>query len=175
MMTTGIRIQHPGETVANSPRAAKVEISMLGGFEVRLDGRPVPAAGWPRPQAATLVKLLALAPGRRMHREQLIDRLWPDLTIADAAPRLHKLAHYARRALDDDRTAVVLRSDTVALLPDADVVVDVDVFERVAEEALAARTPASAAAALERYGGTLLPEDLYETWAESRREQLRSR
>ena len=161
--------------MADSSGAAKVEIRMLGGFEVLLDGSPVPAAGWPRPQAATLVKLLALAPGRRLHREQLADRLWPDLTIAEAAPRLHKVAHYARRALGEDRAAIVLRNETVALLPAAEVVVDVDVFERVAEEALANGTPNAAAAAVARYGGTLLPEDLYETWAENRREHLRLR
>ena len=169
------RIERAGATMADSSGAAKVEIRMLGGFEVLLDGSPVPAAGWPRPQAATLVKLLALAPGRLLHREQLVDRLWPDLTIAEAAPRLHKVAHYARRALGEDRTAIVLRNETVALLPAAEVVVDVDVFERVAEEALANGTPSAAAAAAARYGGTLLPEDLYETWAENRREHLRLR
>ena len=169
------RIERAGATMADSSGAAKVEIRMLGGFEVLLDGSPVPAAGWPRPQAATLVKLLALAPGRLLHREQLVDRLWPDLSIAEAAPRLHKVAHYARRALGEDRTAIVLRNETVALLPAAEVVVDVDVFERVAEEALANGTPNAAAAAVARYGGTLLPEDLYETWAENRREHLRLR
>ena len=101
--------------------------------------------------------------------------MWPDLTVAEAAPRLHKVAHYARRALGEDRTAIVLRSETVALLPDAEVVVDVDVFERVAEQALANGTPSAAAAAAARYGGTLLPEDLYEPWAENRREHLRLR
>lgn len=161
--------------MADSSGAARVEIRMLGGFDVLVDGAPVPAAGWPRPQAATLVKLLALAPGRRLHREQLVDRLWPDLSVAEAAPRLHKLAHYARRALGEDRTAIVLRSETVAMLPDAEVVIDADVFERVADEALADGTPGAAAAAAARYGGTLLPEDLYETWAENRREHLRSR
>jgi DNA-binding SARP family transcriptional activator/tetratricopeptide (TPR) repeat protein len=148
---------------------------MLGGFEVLFDGTPVPAVDWPRPQAATLVKLLALAPGCRLHREQLIDRLWPDLTVAEAAPRLHKVAHYARRALGEDRKAIVLRNETVALLPAAEVVVDVDVFERAAEEALADGGPGAAAAAAAGYGGTLLPEDLYETWAENRREHLRLR
>src|ERR687897_2616496 len=163
-----------GPTVGGSG-VAKAEIRMLGGFEVLLDGTPVPASGWPRPQAATLVKVLALASGRRMHRERLVDQLWPDLTIPEAAPRLHKLAHYARRGLGDDRMAVVLRGETVALLPDAAVVVDVDVFERAAEEALANGTPAAAAAAAEHYGGTLLPDDLYEDWADNRRERLRSR
>ena len=39
-----------------------VEIDLLGGFAVRVDGRPIPATEWRRRQAASLVKLLALAP-----------------------------------------------------------------------------------------------------------------
>src|SRR5690606_22619206 len=131
------RLRAPEAHVGESSSTGSVEIRLLGGFDVLRDGKPVAAGDWIRPQAATLVKVLALAPGRRLHREQLIDRLWPELTIAEAAPRLHKLAHYARRAAGDDRSAVVLRGENVALLPHTDVVIDVDVFERDAEEALA--------------------------------------
>jgi DNA-binding SARP family transcriptional activator/tetratricopeptide (TPR) repeat protein len=152
-----------------------VEITLLGTFEVVLDGSPVAADDWPRRQAASLVKVLALAPGRQRHREQLMDQMWPELSVAEAAPRLHKLAHYARVALGRDRRAVVLRGETVALLPDADVVVDVDVFEALADAAVAAGGAPDAAVAAAAYGGTLLPADLYEPWAELRREQLRLR
>ncbi|WP_216844050.1 ATP-binding protein [Phytoactinopolyspora alkaliphila] len=153
--------------------AAQAEITLLGGFGIQLDGIPVPASAWPRRQAATLVKVLALAPGRRLHRERLIDVLWPDLTVAEAAPRLHKLAHYARRALGDDRDALVLRADVVALLPGAAVIVDVDEFDRAARSALEDSNPAAAALAVARYGGTLLPDDPYEAWATDHRERLR--
>ncbi|HEY9378922.1 MAG TPA: hypothetical protein VIQ02_17745, partial [Jiangellaceae bacterium] len=152
-----------------------VEIKLLGTFEVVLDGSRVTAESWPRRQAASLVKVLALSPGRQRHREQLIDLMWPDLSVAEAAPRLHKLAHYARVALGGDRRAVVLRGETVALLPDAEVVVDVDVFEALADAAVSAGSPAEAAMAAAAYGGTLLPGDLYEPWTEVRREQLRLR
>ncbi|HKE97400.1 MAG TPA: AAA family ATPase [Actinomycetes bacterium] len=152
---------------------AQVEIRLLGVFGVVLDGRPVPAGAWPRRQAASLVKLLALAPGRRLHREQVVDALWPDLGVEEAAPRLHKLAHYARRALGEDRDAVVLRDERVALLPGADVVVDAHAFQEAAEQALAEGTPAAAAAAAERYTGTLLADDRYEPWAEGPRDRLR--
>jgi DNA-binding SARP family transcriptional activator/tetratricopeptide (TPR) repeat protein len=151
------------------------EIKLLGTFEVALDGHLVASDQWPRRQAASLVKVLALSPGRQRHREQLIDLMWPDLSVAEAAPRLHKLAHYARVALGGDRRAVVLRGETVALLPDVEVVVDVDVFEALADAALSGGSPAEAAAAAAAYGGTLLPGDLYEPWAERRREQLRLR
>ena len=43
-----------------------VEIKLLGTFEVVLDGQPVTSDTWPRRQAATLVKVLALSPGRHL-------------------------------------------------------------------------------------------------------------
>ena len=70
-----------------------VDISLLGGFAVVVDGRAVAADVWTRRSAATLVKVLALRPGRQLPREQLVDLLWPDLLLEQAAPRLHKAAH----------------------------------------------------------------------------------
>ncbi|HEX6921413.1 MAG TPA: AAA family ATPase [Actinomycetes bacterium] len=149
-----------------------VDIKMLGRFEVLADGERCPADPWRRKHAAALVKVLALARHRSMHREQLIDLLWPDLSLAESAPRLHKAAHYARRGLPDPSAAVVLRGDMIVLLPDAEVTVDALEFERAAADALQRGTPASAAAALDLYGGTLLPEDLYEPWTEAARDRL---
>ena len=45
-----------------------VSIRVLGTYEVTLDGVPVPADAWSRRQSAGLVKLLALSPGRGLHR-----------------------------------------------------------------------------------------------------------
>jgi DNA-binding SARP family transcriptional activator len=81
------------------------------------------------------VKLLALAEARTLHREQVIDALWPDLSVEAAGPRLHKAAHYARRALGDQARALPLRNDLVQLLPDADVVVDAVRFRPLMERA----------------------------------------
>ena len=155
----------------------RVEIDLLGGFAVRVDGRAVPAEEWRRRQAAALVKLLALAPRRAMHREQVIDALWPGTGIDDAAPRLHKAAYYARRSLGDPR-ALVLAGDFVSLFPDAEVVVDAEVFERRAHQVLAApdgpgnANTADGAAAADLWAGDLLPEDPYETWLEGPRDRL---
>jgi len=146
-----------------------MRIRLLGGFEVVVDGRRVPPVDWRRRHAAALVKLLALAPGRTLHREQVIDALWPNLCVDDAAPRLHKAAHYARRTLGEPQS-LVLSHETVALLPDGDVDVDTVRFERLAESARDART---AGAAADAYPGDLLPHDRYEAWTESPRERLR--
>ena len=148
-----------------------VEIELLGEFRVRVDGRPVAGAAWARRDAASLVKVLALQRGRRLHREQLIDVLWPGLGLADAAPRLHKASFYARRALGRP-DAVVLSADEVALFPDDTVTVDVAAFEQEASTALAGGSQAAAEAALRRHSGELLPADLYADWAAEARQRV---
>ena len=74
-------------------------VNLLGPFRVEVDGRLVPDEAWSRRDSASLVKLLALAAGHQLHRERVMDALWPDLAPAEAMPRLHKAAHYARKAL----------------------------------------------------------------------------
>ncbi|WP_433306631.1 ATP-binding protein [Actinoplanes sp. CA-030573] len=149
-----------------------VRITLLGGFGVVVDGRGVPAAQWRRRQAAALVKILALAPGRALHRERVIDALWPGLEVGEAAPRLHKAAHYARRTLGD-AGSLVLGGESVALCPGAAVDIDACRFERLAEAALAAGDPRAAGRAADTYTGDLLPDDPYEPWTTAPRERFR--
>ena len=146
-----------------------VQVRLLGGFEVVCDGVPVAADAWVRRQAAQLVQLLALSRDRRLHREQVVDALWPGLSWEVAGPRLHKAAHYARRALDDPG-ALVLRHELVSLYPGRDdVEVDVHEFARAADRALQTGDQALAAEALLLYAGPLLPEDPYEPWTDEPR------
>jgi DNA-binding SARP family transcriptional activator len=149
----------------------RVRVTLLGGFRVEVDGTPTPAGGWARRSAAALVKLLALAPGRGMHREEVMDLLWPDESPDQSAPRLHKAAHFARRATGR-ADAVVLRGDVAWLFPEGDVVVDAVRFEELARVAVAAGDRALAGEALAWYGGELLPGDRYDDWATERRELL---
>lgn len=143
-----------------------------------LDGRAVPAAMWTRRDAARLVTLLALAPGRTMHREQVADNLWPDQDPTSLWPRLHKAAYFARKALGSE-TGVVLRDERVSLLPEAEVEVDARVFETAAAGVLenpgrpGADGLRSASEAAELYAGDLLPEELYDDWLAQVRDRLR--
>jgi DNA-binding SARP family transcriptional activator len=153
--------------------SSTVAIRLLGAFEVSIDDEVVAANRWKRRTAAALVKILALTPGHRLHREQVMDLLWPDERPSDAAPKLHKAAHYARRACGDG--GVVLRNDIVILFPDVDVVVDVAVFDELSRQAITDADPVAARAAIARYAGELLPDDRYDEWASDRRELLRLR
>lgn len=46
------------------------------------------------------MKLLVLAPNHRLHREQVMDLLWPDSARRAASNNLRKVLHATRRALD---------------------------------------------------------------------------
>jgi DNA-binding SARP family transcriptional activator len=168
------QITHRHDTRLEWGEHASVEISLLGGFRVAVDGLPTSGRGWSRRSAAALVKILALAPGHRLHRERMMDLLWPGESPERSAPRLHKAAHFARRAAGSD-DAVVLRDDLVWLFPDAEVTVDAVRFEQLARTAVSENDPIVARDALGWYGGELLPADLYEDWALDRRESLQLR
>jgi DNA-binding SARP family transcriptional activator len=160
---------HTDQTDHRDP--PKVDITVLGGFGVVVDGVVTPNHGWSRRSAAALVKVLALAPDHGLHREVVMDLLWPHDAPSRSAPRLHKAAHFARRAAGR-HDAVVLRDDVVWLFPGADVTVDAIRFEQLARVAVAQDDQRAAREALTWYRGELLPADRYEDWAADRRELL---
>jgi len=151
-----------------------VDIAVLGRFSVSIDGVPTGSRGWARRNAAALVKILALTPGHRMHRERMMDLLWPDVPPEHCAPRLHKAAHFARQTAGR-QDAIVLRDDVVWLFPGANITVDALCFEQLARAAATDDDPVAARQALDWYHGELLPEDRYEDWAADRRELLHLR
>ena len=154
-----------------------VRVWTLGGFQVSVGSRTLEEGAWRLKKAATLVKLLALAPGHRLHREQAIDILWPELKKKAASNNLRQALHVARRVFDPD-PAVGIRylesqGEVLALCPEGELWVDVEAFEKAAKGARRSGDPAAYRGALDLYSGELLPGDRYEEWAESRRQELR--
>jgi DNA-binding SARP family transcriptional activator/tetratricopeptide (TPR) repeat protein len=143
--------------------AAGLRLWLLGGFWAEAGGRAVPEMRWHRRKACSLVKLLALAPRHRLHREQLMDILWPDLPPDAAGANLRKAVHFARQAVGPG--ALRSRDGSVWLEPDG-LWVDVDAFQ-------AAIAAEDAAGALGLFRGDLLPEDRFEPWAAEPRELFR--
>src|SRR3712207_956333 len=154
-----------------------VRVRVLGGFEVSLGSRVVEESAWRLRKAKSLVKLLSLAPGHALQREQIMDLLWPELGKRAAANNLRGSLHAARRALTPDAVAasryLASEEERIALCPEGQLWVDAEAFEEAATAARRSRDPSAYRAALELYGGELLPEDLYEEWAEGRRGELR--
>ncbi|MGZ6638032.1 MAG: ATP-binding protein, partial [Solirubrobacteraceae bacterium] len=143
-----------------------VSVTLLGGFSAAIDGVSVDPRVWRLRKARELVKLLALAPGHRLHREQVMDVLWRDRPPAAAANNLHQAVHVARRALGAD--AIDVHEGMLTLIAE----IDVDELEQSAADARRRAAPATYRAALSLYRGVLLPENRYDDWVEDRREEL---
>lgn len=161
-----------------------IAIQMLGTFRVTVDGSAIDEARWGRRKSRTLVKILALQPlrqgVRQIHREELIETLWPGLEAEQGLNNLHKTLHAARRALEPGLSAggtskFLAMREQMVLLQGEELSVDLTEFEALADEALRTGTCESIQAALALYEGDLLPEDIYEDWSTVRRERLRSR
>ncbi|MFC8228577.1 ATP-binding protein [Streptomyces sp. NPDC057287] len=159
------------------PAPPLLRLHLFGGFRATRDDGPAPAGRWPRPSAQDLVKLLAVSPGHRLHREQAMDVCWPDADPQAAAGSLRVALHAARRALEPElaprATSSYLASEgSMLLLDPATVWIDADEAEAAGRSSLASGGARELAGALGRFTGELLPEDRYAPWAEARRGQL---
>jgi predicted ATPase/DNA-binding SARP family transcriptional activator/DNA-binding CsgD family transcriptional regulator len=155
-----------------------VRVWLLSGFRVSVGSRSIEEDEWRLRKAASLVKLLALEPGHRMHRERIMNLLWPDLQLGAATNNLRQALHAARWILEprtnsDSASLHLARSgELLELCPSGMLWVDVEAFEEAAAVARRSGEPEAYRAALDLYAGDLLPGNRYEGWAEERREGL---
>lgn len=153
--------------------AVLCRVTLLGGFSVAVDGREITADAWRHRRALELVKILALAPHRRVPAESVSGLLWPELPARAAGANLRKAAHFARATLGAPG-AVVLHDGMVSLFPSEHVAVDSDEFERDASTGIERGSAEALEAAVGAYRGELLPQDPYAEWAAVPRERLRA-
>lgn len=139
-----------------------LELTLLGRFEARRDGVPVPVASR---RGRVLLAALAVNPGRRITRDRAVALLWPDRDEAQGRASLRQELSGLRRAVGAD----VLCADAEALwlVPGAGVACDVWALT-------AGGDPVAAFAA---WGGPLLDGidlriDTVEDWLETERRDL---
>ena len=165
-----------GPAAPGGAKGDAVRVWLLGGFRVTVGSRPIAEDEWRLKKAAALVKLLALAPAHIQHREQIMNVLWPHLSMKAASNNLRQALYAARRILAPDPSVgswyLGADADSLVLCPKGDLWVDVEGFEAAALSARRIREPDAYEAAIELYVGELLPEDRYEEWAEDRRGEL---
>src|SRR5256886_5268441 len=175
--------------------SALLEVSTLGRFKLHRDRSILSGGNWNRRKVCDLFKLLLSAEQHRLHREQVQEILWPTSTSEQAANSFGKTLYLLRRALEPDLAAgkgssstyVLLDHDTLMLIPDR-MEIDADVFEASAKQLQARMRSRSFKrqdsqadfhlldefdAVLALYKGDYLREDLYEDWAQRRRDRLR--
>jgi predicted ATPase/DNA-binding SARP family transcriptional activator len=160
--------------------AAPIRIFLLGRFEVARGERILRTNMWTRRKASALLQRLALE--RRLVKDEAIDFLWPEATLAAGANNLYRTLYALRRTLDvmlgeGAATATLSFEGGVLSLAPA-VWVDVLEFERLCAP-LPATSPEQRATDLEHalalYQGDLLPDDRYAEWTQLPRGALHHR
>lgn len=157
---------HPGYSVF---------IHSLGAFEVWRGENRIRSNEWQRDKAKKLFQLLLIFRDEWLQRDQIIDKLWPDLP-QDVAIRDFKVALNAlTKALEPNRPKganpfFIIRNDTLySINPHAKVWWDADLFEILAERA----DIDSLEEAFSMYKGEFLTDNLYDEWTIMKREELK--
>ena len=158
-----------------------LQVFTLGGFGIVVGGRSIDTGKWKRKQAITLLKYLVNQLDRPVHRERLIDCLWPDVDEKQGWGRLKVTMYYLRQQLRDNgvRDEVVKTIDNAYLLRRDVIWVDTDVFERFVTEGQALQQQGQWRDALSRYNearhlyqGDYMEEEMYSDWCAEERERL---
>ena len=165
------------EIATDTRPVPQLRLRLLGGFRAERADVAWPISGWQRRSAKTLTKLLATSRGHKLHREQLLEILWPGVEADSALNSFAKALYAARRALEPEllpreSSAYLILTDSMVALSPEHVSIDADRFEQLAESALLQEDVGAFEAALAAYGGELLPEDRYEDWCAQRRDYL---
>ena len=179
---TGVLAAASPTPLPSSAVDTSIRLTCLGAFRLTVGGRPV---DWTtlRPRSRALLMRLAMEHGRMVHRERLVDDLWPDATLAAGIRSLQVAASSVRQCLAAaglPEDAVRREADAYALrLPGCmDQLRDFERLSRQAtrdeargrmREALRFRLDA-----LDLYAGDLLPEVGPAEWVVAERERLRT-
>ena len=177
-LSIGPRTETPGAAAV----PATLRLQCLGSFALTVAGRPV---RWDelRPRARWVLMILALHHGRDVHRETLVDALWPDATLTAGIRSLQVAVSSVRQCLAAaglPESSVCRHGDAYALTlsTTSD---DLRDFDRLVRQAtrLAATGDTAAAlearlAALDLYSGDLLPETGPAEWVVDERDRLRA-
>jgi DNA-binding SARP family transcriptional activator len=165
------------------PAGPRVLVRCLGEFEVSIDGAALDLTAV-RPQNQALLRILCLHANRPVHREHLIEWLWPDRDPEQGGHSLQVAVSALRRVLEPraprGRWSILKREGSgyrLALWDDCDA--DIRVVEAHLAAANAGHRRGDAAAfnhdrqATEAYTGDLLPADGPAEWAAPQRDRLR--
>lgn len=154
-----------------------LRITLLGGFRVWISSHSIPDEAWKRRKVQALVKLLALASRHCLHREQLMNLLWPEADIDAARNNLRQTLHIARQILNREANSVpgmlTDQNGWLCLTHEGEIWVDAEAFESAATQCRQTKDAMICQTAVSLYTGELLPEDRYEDWVVTRRDMLR--
>ncbi len=166
-----------GAAALETPAAARLYIQTLGPFRVWREGREIERTGWGREKALHLLQFLVCQRGRLVHREQILEALWPGSPPTTAGTGLRVALSALRKTLASGPGAEFIHREGESLQLDL-ARVDADEFTRLVQSARALEAKAASEAirlyeaALALYHGDFLEENLYAEWTSEERERL---
>lgn len=150
--------------------ALPLSLSLFGRFALAEAGRPLPLGSG---QEAKLLKFVAVS-GGRVHVEQAIEALWPEAGREAGRNRMRTVLNRLRGMAGNvlHRSGEMLTLDEKVRVDRADFLAEAARAQALAAADLTTAT-AVARGAMARYQGQLLPDDLYEDWAEIPRQEAK--
>src|SRR5436305_168996 len=142
------------------------------------------SGAWHHQRVRSLLGCLVSSTRRTLGREQIMEALWPDLDLENAAGHLDRAVYSLRQVFEPDRARnapspfLLTERDVMILAGQSLIWVDADAFEDLLEKARVCKEtdPGKAEQLLEEaaslYGGDFLPEEHKIAWILSRREAL---
>jgi DNA-binding SARP family transcriptional activator len=173
-------------STSNSQSGHRIlRIETLGGFCLWRDQVEIPLSAWKREKALHLFQFFVTnhAYAARMHKEQIIDMLWPELKAQEGDQHFKVALHALHKVLEPRRKRrappyFVQRQELTYGLNLEAVEIDTELFEAslTAGNQCWPDNPEAAIAHYQEgvalYKGDYLPERRYEDWSSAERERL---
>lgn len=164
----------------SGPPEPALRARVLGGFSLLVRGKTV--TSWNGAKGQSIFKYLLARRGRAVHKEVLMELLWPDGDPEASRRSLHQAVYSLRKTLreaDPGASHVLFEKSSYVLNPDLDVWVDATEFEARATTGLRLETSGRLDAALGEYQranrlyrGPYLEDLLYDDWTSDERRRL---
>lgn len=165
-----------------APEASPLRVHFLGQFRVFVGDREIDGSEWKSGPAREIFKFLAFKRNLpAVHRDVLLELIWPDEDCTKTIKRLHVVLPALRKILEPDvqkgGSSYLLRDDELYRLDFKDNgFVDVDLFldeiKRAANEYNPDKKLRHLLDAERYYTGDFLAEDVYRDWCLDERETL---
>ncbi len=152
-----------------------LNIQLLGGFNLSLDGSPV--TGFHQPRLQALLAYLLLNRHTPQSRQSIAFRFWPNSTEKQSRTNLRRLLYSLRQALPQSDHYLQITTETLYWRSGSPYVLDVAQFETYAAKSQDDGSQSGAHLTISEldtlYAGDLLP-GFYEEWILEERERLRT-